>query len=250
MDKWKNIVNSFRTMKWQDHLLYWGNPLIISFILMMFYFQGPDWLQELAASSYNREFGLVENIQNAFLLFTVYLAFRLLSIRHSGWLRIGHLLIVSTAIFVFLEEIDYGHHYINYLNGADAKQHSINHNIHNLPEVNNQLRLIFYIIIAIFIIILPYFQSSGLPSFLAHFVSDIRIQLTVLAFPVISKMAGIFNNLSHFTNMALNGNISEFEELALYYLFMLYVYKLHQREYTFFLQAQTRTRAVQAFIRK
>ncbi|THU38149.1 hypothetical protein FAM09_15815 [Niastella caeni] len=197
---------------------------------MVCYFQGPHWLQELSASSYNREFGLVENTQNAILLCTIYMAFRLLIIPHSKWLRIVHLLIFFTAVFVLLEEIDYGHHYLNYLNDADAGQRSINHNIHNLPDVNNQIRLVFYILIAIFVIILPYFSSSGLPSWLVHFVADIRLQLTVLAFLIISQVAGIFYALSHHTNRALEGNISEFEELPLYYLLWLYVYMLHRQE--------------------
>lgn len=216
-------------MGWKDHLLYWGYPLIVSFILMMCYFQGPDWIQELAASSYNREFGLVENTQNILLLFTSYVAFRLFRIPHSRWLRIAYLLIFLTALFVFLEEIDYGHHYINYINDAGADQLRINHNIHNIPNVNNQLRLFFYCLIAIFIIILPFFPSRRLPRLLTHFVSNIRLQLTVLAFLVISKMAGTFNNLSDRTNMALNGNISEFEELPLYYLFLMYVYSLYSK---------------------
>jgi hypothetical protein len=196
----------------------------------MFYFQGPDWLQELAASSNNREFGLVENTQNVLLILTNYVALRLLMIRHSGWVKLAYMLIFLTALFVFLEEIDYGHHYINYINNAGADQLRVNHNLHNIPDVNNHLRLFFYCLIAIFIIILPYFSSSRLPSLLNHFASDIRLQLTVLAFLVISKVAGIFNDLSNFTNMALHGNISEFEELPLYYLFLIYVYKLYSKE--------------------
>jgi hypothetical protein len=215
----------------RDHFLYWGLPLVLSFILMVCYFQGPRWLQELAASSYNREFGLVEHTQNAVLLCIIYMAFRLLKLPHSKWLKLSYLLIFFTTVFVFLEEIDYGYHYINFINDAGARERSINHNIHNLPDVNNQLRLFFYILITVFIIILPYFSSFKLPSLLAHFVADIRLQLTVLAFLVISQMAGVFNDLSHNTNMALHGNISEFEELALYYLFLVYEYDLYWKEY-------------------
>jgi hypothetical protein len=230
MNRWEKITKSLKAMGPQDHFLYWGFPLILSLILMICYFQGPQWLQELAASSYNREFGLVENTENAFLLCIVYFAFRLLKLPHSKRLRLPYLLIFFAAVFVFLEEIDYGYHYINYINDADARQLSINHNIHNLPHVNNQLRLIFYILIAIFVIILPYFLSFKLPSLLVNFVADIRLQLTVLAFLIISKMAGIFNDLSHYTNRALEGNISEFEELALYYLFLVYIYNLYLQE--------------------
>jgi hypothetical protein len=231
MNKWKNIIKLLKTMPPRDHFLYWGFPIILSLLLMICYFRGPNWLQELAASSYNREFGLVENAQNAILLCTIYLAFRLLKISDYKWPKIFYLLIFFAVVFTFLEEIDYGFHYINYLNDADARQRGINHNIHNLPDVNNQIRLIFYILIAIFVIILPYISSSRLPSLLVHFVADIRLQLTVLAFLVISKMAGIFNDLSHYTNLALDGNISEFEELPLYYLLMVYVYKLYKQEW-------------------
>jgi hypothetical protein len=225
------IIKSLKTMGPGDHFLYWGLPLVLSFILMVCYFQGPNWLQELAASSYNREFGLVENTENAILLCIVYMAFRLLKLPNSKRLKITYLVIFFAAVFVFLEEIDYGYHYVNYINDAGATQLSINHNIHNMPHVNNQLRLIFYMFIAIFIIILPYFSSYKLPLLLGHFVADIRLQLTVLAFLIISKMAGIFNDLSHNTNMALHGNISEFEELALYYLFLVYEYGLYWKEY-------------------
>jgi hypothetical protein len=187
-------------------------------------------MQELAAPTYNREFGLVENFQNLMLLIAAYMAFRLVMTSGSRWIRIGYLLIFLTVVFTFVEEIDYGYHYIHYLNDADIAERSINHNVHNTPNVNNYIRLVFYIVILIFVIILPYFPSIKLPSFIKHFVPTIHLQLTVLAFLVISKLVGIFNNISTSTNMVLDGNLSEFEELALYYLVTVYVHRLYRNE--------------------
>ena len=73
-------------MKWNDHMLYWGYLLTLSLVLIIFYFQGAPWMQELAAPTYNREFGLVENAQNLMLLATAYIAFRLVMPRNSGWI--------------------------------------------------------------------------------------------------------------------------------------------------------------------
>ena len=233
------VIQPILTMKWNDHLLYWGYLLVLSFVLIILYFQGSPWMQELAAPIYNREFGLVENAQNLMLLFTAYLAFRLLMPRRQRWIRIGYLLIFATVVFTFLEEIDYGFHYINYLNDADLAARSINHNIHNTPNTNNRIRLIFYMLILLFVIILPYFPSTKLPALLKHFVPTIRLQLTVLAFLVISQTVGIFNRLSTSTNMVLHGNLSEFEELCLYYLVMLYVYRLYCNERNAFPGAPT-----------
>jgi hypothetical protein len=217
-------------MKWNDHMLYWGYLLILSLVLIIFYFQGAPWMQELAAPTYNREFGLVENAQNVMLLFTAYIAFRLVIKRTRGWIRLGYFLIFGTVVFTFLEEIDYGYHYINYLNNADAAARSINHNIHNTPNTNNRIRLMFYLLILVFVIILPYFPSRKLPQVVKHFVPTIRLQLTVLAFLVTSQTVGLFNKFSTSTNMVLHGNLSEFEELCLYYLVMMYVYRLYREE--------------------
>jgi hypothetical protein len=229
MRKWK-AMQSVRDMKWSDHMLYWGYPLFISLVLMLLYFQGSPWMQELTAPVYNREFGLLENIQNILLLLTAYMSLHLLISSRLGWIRFGYLLMFIAAAFTFLEEIDYGYHYINYLNDADAMARSVNHNIHNTGNTTNYIRLIFYILVVIFVIILPYVPSSKQPSWVNHFVPTVRLQLTLLAMLITSKLVGIFNEMSHSTNMALHGNLSEFEELCLYYLLMMYVYRLYYND--------------------
>ena len=203
MHKYK-ILQPVQSMKWNDHLLYWGYLFLLSLLLMAFYFYGSPWMQELAAPTYNREFGLVENVQIVILLVTAYMAYRLLVRSKPGWIRTGYLLILLTLVFTFFEEIDYGYHYINYLNDADLAERTINHNIHNTPNVNNYIRLVFYIVLLVFVILLPYFPSIKLPGFIQHFVPTIRLQLTLVTFLIVSRLVGIFNNLSTSTNMALN----------------------------------------------
>jgi hypothetical protein len=223
-------MQSLRAMKGKDHLLYWGYPLIISLVLMVLYFQGSRWMQEMVAPVYNREFGLLENIQNIILLFAAYMSLLLVIRSRLGWIRFGYLLMFIAAAFTFFEEIDYGYHYINYLNDADAAARSINHNIHNKGNTTNHIRLAFYILIIIFVIILPYVPKAKHPTWISHFVPTVRLQLTLLAMLITSWLVGVFNNISHSTNMSLDGNLSEFEELCLYYLLMMYVYRLYDND--------------------
>ena len=55
-------------MKMYLHIKYWVLPLIVISLLMVMYFSGVKWAQELICPSVNWELGIVENMQLGLLL--------------------------------------------------------------------------------------------------------------------------------------------------------------------------------------
>ena len=226
----KRVQEIIRNMSLREHFFFWGAPLLISVVLMFMYFFGPEWLQEMAAPAFNREFGLLENFQNVFLLLASLISFRIFMVRKKNYVKWIWLLVSFGALFIFLEEIDYGYHYIIYAQHGATAVATNPHNIHNKGNTNNDLRMFFYGVILVFIIILPYLPWKKIPALFRHFVGAKKLQFTVLTMLIVSYLAGVFNNLSVNNNLSLKGNISEFEELALYYLLFAYIYKLYQEQ--------------------
>src|SRR5262249_20458650 len=71
------LAGTMRRMTWNDWLVYLILPALTTLVLVSMYFAGPRWMQEIVAPAANREFGLVENLQNVLLIGCVVLTFLL-----------------------------------------------------------------------------------------------------------------------------------------------------------------------------
>ncbi|HNR29538.1 MAG TPA: hypothetical protein PKI11_01500 [Candidatus Hydrogenedentes bacterium] len=113
-------------MRSRSWVVYFFVPLGVSLVLLAMYFLDGMVLQRLVSPKLPplspdtwREFGLLENLQNALLLGMAVTAF-------VGALRFTHPLerlffwtVFAGAVFVFLEEVDYGMHLIAYWRHRD-----------------------------------------------------------------------------------------------------------------------------------
>jgi hypothetical protein len=222
---------AFRAMTGKHHLIYWIVPLAFIFSLVLAYFSGPRWIQDLIAPPINREFGLLENIQNILLISILLVCFILFIRENRSLVKTFFLVCVLSSTFMLLEEIDYGYHYINYMNGIAAGDDPVIHNIHNQERhVNNNMMKICYTIIGLFFIIFPYLKNDKLPPWLQRLTPSLRLQFSVIALLLISRFPLLLNKGNFITNGALYDNLAEFEELSIYYLFLLYFIELYKKQ--------------------
>jgi len=225
------IGATFKQMTWKEHLVYWVLPIVISWILAIMYFMGPLWMQNLTAHSYNREFGILENLENILLLGVIIISFILLKNAPNLTLKSIYLLCLGASVFMLLEEIDYGFHLYNYYKGIHPQEDTVIRNIHN--QGKNTIKILMwtgYAIILLFILVMPHVNKKKLPAWLVDFVPSIKLHFTVLSLPFISRFPHILNSMNFETNMSLYHNLSEFEEFAIYYIFFLFFYEMKKRQ--------------------
>jgi hypothetical protein len=225
----RNLVATFRLMKLREHFIYWILPIIVSWILTILYFAGNATMQAIVAHPFSRELGLLEHLEN-FLLIGVIIIATILFRRSSGpILKFIWITAIAGFLFLFLEEIDYGFHYINYYRGIRPGQDAVVRNLHNREHSTiSRLMWICYGLLA-FILVVAQIPRSKLPGWMKNLQPSLKLQFTLLSIPLISRFPFVLNNMNFTPNGALHENLSEFEELVIYYIFFLYFCELKKR---------------------
>jgi hypothetical protein len=184
-------------------------------------------MQEIVAPATNREFGLLENSQNVLLLLASIFSFRLFRLPGTVLIKLIYLLVFIASVFTFLEEIDYGHHFWAYY--KTGEQSAVNYNVHNIGNTNNQLRFAFYLLVACFVLVMPFLPR--LPTEIRRFSAPKKMILTVFVLFVVAGLAAFLKQqVGIGYEKSLKGNVSEFEEFCLYYLLFVYVYVMYAKE--------------------
>ena len=224
----KQIQISLKAMSLRQHFIYWLFPLLFICSLALAYFTGPRWLQNIVAPPINREFGLQENLEHLLILFIVLFSFLLFAREKKTFMKFIFLICFAGAAFLFLEEIDYGYHFINYYKGISPVQDTVIHNYHNRekPTINRMMKLC-YIIMAVAFVILPYIKKEKLPTWLQQLAPSSRLQFTVFILPLVGRFPLVLHNMNFVTNGSLDSNLSEFEEMGIYYIFLLYFIEMY-----------------------
>lgn len=210
-------------------------PVCSNCILLGLYYSGIHELQQIIAPTIDflavrswREFGLVEQLQNICLLSTVALFFHSFIKREPASEKLFFLTLSIIVLFLFAEEIDYGMHIYELIQGEYSGVG--NTNLHNVVigkhDYGHYLKQLMDLTTIIWFILLPMLSNriktplikSLLPTrffivgfFLTFVFSQIAHFLQGNDFGIINGVEG---------NMV--GNISEFRELNTYYLYFLY----------------------------
>jgi len=222
-------------------------PGVLSLLLMAMYFSGNAYLQNIVAPSMDkvplfssREFGALEILQNFFLLCIVFYSARCVMAAGNIWIRLLATFLLLISLFTFLEEIDYGAHFIEYFTGeyGSLAQETWDRNWHNKTGPGG-VQNVSYLKLATNITMLAGFVLAPL---LLSSVRNRTIRLLVPSRWMISTVVLIvmLSLLAHGLDDAgyamigdrpgnLHKNISEFRELNMYYLFLLYVATLNER---------------------
>jgi hypothetical protein len=217
----------------KKHLLYWILPSVVTLsCILLFYL---DWfgLSELMAPEMNREFGVVENLQLVILVLIFIYSIKGIRKRETKIEKYGYLFVAIATSFVFLEEIDYGLHYYDYLIEKTNEQvtdvavfdRKIR-NIHNEGKITlNLFKLASYALIVACFVVLPLLPATLKKRFslLNYFAPSCFIITTAISLLILNQIALYLYKNYDYSNPSLNANVSEFEEVMTYYIILLYI---------------------------
>jgi hypothetical protein len=217
----------------KKHLLYWILPSVVTLsCILLFYL---DWfgLSELMAPEMNREFGVVENLQLAILVLILIYSIKGIRKRETKIEKYGYVFVAAATSFVFLEEIDYGLHYYDFLIGKTNEgitkvavfDRKIR-NIHNEGKITlNLFKLASYALIVACFVVLPLLPATLKKRFslLNYFAPSRFIITTAISLLILNQIALYLYKNYDYSNPSLNNNVSEFEELMTYYIIFLYI---------------------------
>lgn len=218
------------------HLLYWVLPTCITLFCVFTYFFNLFGLSHWIAHPINREFGVAENLQLLLLIAIFVLALRGIKLNSAKQVRLGFKIIAGITVLLLMEEIDYGLHYWDYLmleNPENVAVMDIDYskevrNLHNNGDVTSISKMLSYVLIVTLFVIIPLASPRMLRYAPAlQYLSPSRMVVaTAVCLLLVNHVAlYLYRNYEH-SNQALNGNISEFEEIMTYYIFFLYIREL------------------------
>jgi hypothetical protein len=220
---------------------------VMSLVLIGMYFSGHTYLQQLVAPTMktmplfsSREFGALEMLQNFLLLSICFYSVRCFMAATTLSVRLFSVLLIVLAAFTFVEEIDYGAHFIEYFSGQTGSLEAENwdRNWHNkvgpggIQNVSYMKMAMNFAVLAGFVLGPLLLSQSRFPVIRLLVPSKWMIS-TVILIVLLSQFAHYLDD-NGFSEIAgvpgnLEKNISEFRELNMYYLLLLYTALLHER---------------------
>ena len=192
-------------------------PLVVGLALVVAYFFGPPAVSSIVAPLRDRELGLLENVENLLLLGCVVGCAVVAKRRADPLGRTLFLLLAAGFAFLFLEEIDYGHHFVRAIDVG---------NVHNVGHRTNWLRKIERFGVLLGFVALPLAAPKlPLPAWLRALVPRRESILTVVAGVLCCALAERLRLAGFGANHGLERNLSEFEEAFVYLLAALWTFE-------------------------
>jgi len=216
---------------WKKLLIFLAVPAVVNLLLIGMYYSGNTALQRIVSPDlpdreYDREFGLLENLQNLLLLATIAVAIAAVVRKRERWQRVLFAVIVAGTTVVLLEEIDYGLHYYEYLRGTSPQEIADVRGMHNVENVND-LKKAIDVGVTLLFVVLPVVLRRSTHPLVVYFRPTLWYAATLVLMAVLSKLvAHPLENRGFGGSGTLFGNVSEFRELTLYYLALLYTIRL------------------------
>jgi len=222
-------------------------PGIISLSLIGMYFSGNAYLQNIVAPDLKnvpgftaREFGALEMMQNFILVCISFYSARCFLATEDLWTKLFSLLLVILSVFTLLEEIDYGTHFVEYFTGhyGSLAPETWDRNWHNRiasSGVQNvsYLKLAASVAISTGFVLAPLFLANIRNPTLRLLVPSRWVIATVILMVLLSRLAHGLDDAGYSIidgkEGILHTNISEFRELNMYFLLLLYTLVLHER---------------------
>jgi len=221
--------------------LYLFLPLSINLLLVGLYFSGNTFSQHLVSPIIDglpfrswREFGLLEQLQNLFILTIIVLFIRAAFQKDLQLEKIFFSTGAAIFLFLFLEEIDYGLHFYSYLTGNGSE--ATNYNWHNLKSLGKRqngtyLKKVSDLAMIIWFILFPLLNKKvSFPPLLKAVIPSPWFILTLIIAVGTSSLAHYLDGLEwdiiNGVQGSLFGNTSEFRETNTYYICLLYTIQL------------------------
>lgn len=204
-------------------------PLVLSIALIGMYFSGISWLQQVVSPAFpglypdsNRELGLLENLQNVFLAVIVYTCLRGAWRKESVRERVFWGAAACFSLFVLLEEMDYGLHLYELLRGVSMTEAATTRNIHNTYDLTDIMKNGSLVGMILLFVVLPFGFVRSSSALIRYTAPDKFSALTLVVMFLVRTLAHWLNDRGFGAGGTIHKNISEFRELLIYYLFMVY----------------------------
>ncbi len=218
------------------HLIYCWLPTAVTALLVAMYFSNVPLLTQLVCPRLEgikpnswREFGLLENLQHLTILAIIVVCGRATRASQHPLERWGYAFATLLSTFILLEEIDYGLHYYDYLLGI-AEPDDGPRNLHNQGEATNVIKMVVDTALALWFVVAPLALRRVRQPLIRYLLPSTTLIWTLIGTTAMAKLA-TFLAKSGLPHDGLGGNLSEFRELGVYYLALLYLYDLSQRSF-------------------
>lgn len=222
-------------INWTKVWWYGLFPALLSGAMLAMYFSGVPLLETIVAAPYfeavhwnhRREFALLENLQHGILLAVVVIALIAVFTHRSRGVRVFMVVVALGAMFMFLEEIDYGLHYYEYLAGVSPDEIAERRNFHNVGSRTSKMKSIGTVATVLLFGVAPFLLARARDPWLRYFRPDPYMALLLLVAFATRSIAHSLDarGLGH----GLEGNLSEFRELITYYTGLVYTIHLVRR---------------------
>lgn len=225
----------------RTHFIYWILPTVVTLLCILIYFYDFFSASEIISPSFNREFGILENLQHLVILIIAIIGARSARSKKNKIEKYIFFFIAAASVFFFLEEIDYGLHYYDVITGREGDEKAYifytsekMRNIHNTGKNTSILKMTSYVIIVVFFVLLPILQTfkKSNSTILQYITPSLYIIYTAVSLFLLNQFAFYLYGLNFHTNRSLDSTVSEFEELMFYYIILLYIAELARNRKT------------------
>ncbi|MHC1733012.1 MAG: hypothetical protein AB9888_13420 [Bacteroidales bacterium] len=209
------------------HLRYWIIPLVVLVPLLIMYFSGVKWAQEIVCPSVNWELGIVENLQILLLIMILVINVMAVFRKRSRIEKVIFTFLSVFTLFVLLEEIDYGAHFLRYFKGrsdtffVDMTGKANVHNLGNNARIFK--RSIYPLMLVLFIITPLYIHRLKKPVF-KYLIPNKWFVITAIITIFSYAVPRLLVDFKVLEDGGFGVNIGEFSEIMVYYIFFLYLY--------------------------
>jgi hypothetical protein len=213
----------------RKHVIYWILPALVVLVLMAMYFSGIDPLRQAVAPRLNREFGLLENIQHMILIAIIVLGYRALRASRSQLRRSMFLFIVVVTAWMFLEEVDYGLHWWELAAGVPPEDRATVRNLHNIGGTTQDIKFVGNTVMILLFVVLPFVGRKSASAWWRYFRPSRFLVITAVVTFLLARLAHYLADGGYYPDGPISSNISEFREVMVYYVWLVYFCSLARR---------------------
>lgn len=218
-----------------EHLCLWLLPTLFLTTATVFYFSGVPALVSIVCPTGNREWGILENVQLLTLVGILVLAVQGLRTKPTRPERIAYGLLAIFTVWVFLEEIDYGAHFVQLFTGEKRsylEELTGVYNLHHQGITDKIYKRSSYIVMAVLFLLAPVWHGRFRHPLLVYLTPSPRIAVVAVLSIVSDLTPRLIVGLGILPDAGLGKNIGEFSEVMVYYTFLVYVFELvHHRSW-------------------
>ena len=205
-------------------------PCCINLLLVGMYFSGIPILQHIVVPDMpfvkqQREFGLLENLQNLYLIAMALMGAWAIKIKPHLLEKAAAFLYMIFAAFVFLEEIDWGLHWIELLSDVPKAAALPNdaRNWHNVGERTSIMKDLVTLSCVLLFVIAPFALKNRTQPLIRYLLPVRQYAAAFLGIVLVSRLAHYLSDMGLGSD-GIRQNIGEFRELGMYYLYMVWSY--------------------------